>query len=451
MKYKHSALIIVAAIMLAGCTDDNKTTTGTTKPNSGSNLQDLAKVLGEGTESQLNLTESRLLADGVIYARYTPRKFTKDVYCLTIDMDNPNVELEGCWSDDICPNPYFESTNNGKKLREVLSSSCLRRRKAGHNVVAGVNGDYYETMPGTMLSCHIQEGETVYIPNPRNLMVHVTFTNGFTVFKDRTLSTEAREISCSFSWNGVTKPFYSVNDTIVRLSPKSAATAYQGANLYNSRFKEIPFASQPSLTNPISPKAMFVVMKGMKPLEVNTGDIPAKVLSVTDGRDGSLAKAPYVSDEDQWVLQLTGATADAVKGIKAGDDISIRVDMKIGGEIKPIKTHIGGIFRFIHEGEYVPVPPSRTNETKRATVAGIDKTGRKAIIVCLNTTSLLYPQVCEVCKLLGVHEGIRFDGGGSTEMWIWDGRMGEIACPSSDSRGTERSNMNYLHICTGGN
>lgn len=411
----------------------------------GTSTPDENIKIGEGTDYELLLVENRKLADGVEYFRYTPMKFTKDVFILKVDMTNPNVDLEACYADDICPNPHFENANNGPKLREVMSASCLRKRNEGHNVIAAVNGDYYETLPGTLLGCHIQEGEPVYIPNPRNVQVHYTCVCGMTEFMDRTISTDPREIKLMFKCNGMQQEFFSVNDTIVRLSPKSKAKDFQGANFYDSRFKEIPFASTPTLSNPINSNALFIVAKTESPLLVNVGDIKAKVVSVIDGRSGNLAKAPY-ADEGYWVLQLTGATADKFAGVKQGDDISINFEIKIGGKVKPIKTHIGGIFRFVHEWEYVPVYASKENEKKRATIAGIDESGTKAIFMVTNTTDLLYPQLAELCKTVGIKEAVRFDGGGSAEMWLWDGLNGEIACPSTDPKGPERSNMNYMHI-----
>lgn len=439
------AAMAASVLAFAACDRGNNVTYGPEPGTDPTPETDAASVIGEGTEYELKLVESRKLADGVLYSRYTPKKFNKDVFILTVDMERSNVELEACYADDICPNPHFESANNGPKLREVMSSSCLRKRKEGHNVIAAINGDYYETMPGTLLNCHIQDGEPVYIPNPRNVQIHYTCVCGLTEFTDRTITTDPREIKCMFKWNGLEQEFYSVNDTIVRLHPKSGAKAFQGANLYDHRFKEVPFASTPTLTNPISTNALFIVAKTESPLKVNVGDIKAKVISVSDGRDGKLAKAPYVND-GYWVMQLTGATADKFAGVKNGDEIALNFEIKIGGQVKPIKTHIGGLFRFVHEWKYVPVYSSKENEKKRATIAGIDESGTKAILMVTNTTDLLYPQLAALCKTVGIKEAVRFDGGGSAEMWLWDGRKGEIVCPSTDSRGAERSNMNYLHI-----
>lgn len=406
------------------------------------------EILGAGTEVEIKLAETRNVADGVVYKRYAPARFTGGVYVLEVDMQNPGVELEAVYADEICPNPCNETGNNGKKLREVLTETIARRVRSGFKVVAGVNGDYYETAAGTLLGVHIQQGEPVYVPNPRNTQIHYTCIHGLTEFEDRTVSTGERTIDMNFTWNGVKQPFYSVNDTIVRLNPSRAAQQWQVANLYDSRFKEVPFSSVPSLLNYISPRALFVICKASAPLKVNVGEIKASVLSVQDGRDGKLAKAPYVNNNDYFVLQLTGDAADKFAGIKAGDEVSVNFQIAIGGVVKPVKTHIGGLFRFIHEAEYVPVYKSKEDEKKRAVIAGTDKEAKKVILVLANTSDLLYPQICELCVNLGIWDGVRFDGGGSAEMVICKGPYNEIVCGSTDSRGNERSNMNYLHICT---
>lgn len=362
-------------------------------------------------------------------------------------MQNPKVELESVYADEICPNPCDETGNNGKKLREVLTETITRRVSGGFNVVAGINGDYYETAAGTLLGVHIQQGEPVYVPNPRNTQIHYTCIHGLTEFEDRTVSTEERTLDMNFTWNGIKQQFYSVNDTIVRLNPSRAAQQWQVANFYDSRFKEVPFSSKPSLLNVISPRALFVVCKASDPLKVNVGEIKASVMSVQDGRDGKLAKAPYVFNSSHFVLQLTGDVADKFAGIKVGDELSVNFQIAIGGEVKPVKTHIGGLFRFIHEAQYVPVYKSKEDEKKRAVIAGTDKEAKKVILVLANTSDLLYPQLCDLCVNLGMWNGVRFDGGGSAEMVLRKGSFNDIVCGSTDSRGNERSNMNYLHIC----
>lgn len=433
---------LCSTLLLGACGE--KDMTHGTKPSP----QPEAEVLGKGTDYELRCVDKTELAGGVNYRKYE-LKDTKKVYVAEADLTQAQVTLDSFFADDVCPNPYFENSNNGKKLRETLSEICIRKRSEGHNILVGVNGEYYESQCGILLSFHVDNGEVVFIPDPYTVSVHKTFDHGFVLFKDGTTSTEARTVDCKARWSDIEVPIYSVNDTIVRLSTnaRSGAVPYQSCNLYNYRYRKIPFASEPTLVNPIGTKALFIVCKSEGELQNNIGWIDASITSVTDGRNGSLSEAPYVSGKDEYVLQLTGTTADKYASAKVGDPISVRFDISVGGQAKPIKTHIGGIFRLVHNGEYVEVPSSRQTEKKRATIVGTDESGKIVKIICIDTDKFLYKDHAEVCKLLGVKEAIKVDGGGSTEMWTWDKRKGIIQCPSTDSRGPERSNMNYLTIC----
>ena len=49
--------------------------------------------------------------------------------------------------------------------------------------------------------------------------------------------------------------------------------------------------------------------------------------------------------------------------------------------------------------------------------------------------------------MLGAYNVTRFDGGGSSAMWIYSGGEGGLVNNPSDSKG-ERSCMNYIYIRT---
>lgn len=78
------------------------------------------------------------------------------------------------------------------------------------------------------------------------------------------------------------------------------------ANLYTFRYVKEP---HPGLTNPIGTKALFIIGKNNQPLKVNSGDFEATITKIIDGR-GTTVEAPYVTDKNEWVLQVTGDKAD---------------------------------------------------------------------------------------------------------------------------------------------
>lgn len=402
------------------------------------------KVIEDDTYPMM-LSGRTVLADGVVYERYTLTKQDAFVHVVTADMTRSDITLDAVISNDICPNPCNETTNNGKRLRETLSEVVSRRKAEGRKVLAAINGDYYATVPGILLSCHVQDGEAVFINNPYERVKEPYFLYGITLFQDRTLSTEARTISCKARLGAKEVEVFSVNDTIVGLSPKAASGArpYQGANVYTHRFVQLPFPEKPTLTNKIGTNALFIVARADDVLKVNTGYIESKITAVYDGRKSSLGKAPFVTQKGEWVLQLTGESAEAFADAKVGDAIAFRADIAIGGQTKPIRSHVGGKYRFVTMG----MPSTGTEDSRpatRHTMVALDKDGKELRLITIEWTSM-FRDASRICILLGCYNVVKCDGGGSACMWI-NKNGGQVVQKSTDSRGPERSNMNYIHI-----
>lgn len=386
------------------------------------------------------LVEEADIAEGVRYVRYKMERDGGALHVVEADLSR-GVLIDACWANGLCPNPATNATNNGKQLRETLSETLQRRLDQG--VVAGLNGDYYVTRGGFTLSPHVEEGEPVFFGNPYELEREPDFRYGFTQFTDGTVGFGRRQVDIRVRAGERSVPVRSVNDTILALSPNAvqAARVYQDANLYTARFVRKPF---PSVENRVSPRALFIVAKASVPLSVNTGEISSVVTEVLDGRDGALSEAPMVTGRDEWVLQLTGDRAAELASLQKGDAVSVRFDMALDGEIKPIRTHVGGkslILRAGGKGEGYNNPQT----AKRASLIGATADGKKVLLIA-SPAGLTFPDCYEVSRRLGLHNAIRLDGGGSTELCLVRGGRVEIVCPSSDSNGPERSNMNYFHV-----
>ncbi len=403
--------------------------------------------LNEKSEAYYDWTVSdeKELGPGVTYTHYDLTNHASDIYVLTVDLTNPKVVLETVMADELCLNPNRNNnSNNGKNLRETLSETCLRRTQEGRHIVAGVNTGFFNSDLGFPRAFHIEYDEPVYINNP---YVRNTLTNhrpGFTLFTDRSISFDNRDFSGKVKAGDNEIEYYSINDTIVALSEKIPVDAkrYQAANLYTSRFKKEP---HPGIFNNVSPHALFVVGRSRSDFKANCGYIEGEVVGVTDGRAGQNIEIPFVEQRNEWVLQLTGETADKFAGLKAGDPISIRADVTIGSASKSITMHNGSMYRFLNNGAWGNV--NNTDE-KPATVMGANAAGTLVKIVCVDGTKsdgsgMNFYQLYRVMEKLGMHNAIRFDGGGSTSMWIEDGG---VVCKSCDSKGDERSCMNYMHV-----
>ena len=435
MRHSHfCTMFLLPALLLAGGISCEK------KPSNEGQIDPRTLIGGDFTLEQ---KESFDVVSGVKYTKYLQDRLGATVHVLSLDMESGGFAVEASFADGICPNPCDESANNGKKLRETLSENIARRTASGENIVAGINGDYYSTLGGFPLSCHIEDGEPVFVNNPYELSREPFFVYGLSIYKDGTFRFGERKVSMSASFGGKTVSVYSVNDTIVALHPKSRAAAYKGANIYTYRFREQPFASKPSIVNKIGTQAKFIVARTRDGLKINEGEQEAEVLQVLDGIHGSLTKAPYVSDPRDFVLQLTGNSADALTPVP-GDRISVKLEMSLNGEVKPIAAHMGGKYLYVKDGKAGtgtddPHAPAHTS------VFGCDKEGRHLMLVCIAGSMSFYDHY-KICLELGMYQALKVDGGGSTEMWVKKNGNGTIICPSTDSRGNERSNMNYLLV-----
>ena len=72
-------------------------------------------------------------------------------------------------------------------------------------------------------------------------------------------------------------------------------------------------------------------------MKVNSGDFEATITQIIDGRSTTV-EAPYVTDKNEWVLQVTGDKANELaQSLKTGDKVQISAELKIGSSTDPIK------------------------------------------------------------------------------------------------------------------
>lgn len=385
-------------------------------------------------------------APGVVYRKYSFVNFGQHIYTVEVDLSNPNLTFETVMADEICPNPNGNNnSNNGANLRETLSQTAERRRSEGRNIIAGINTGFFNSHDGFPRGVHIEEGEPVFINNPDVRQQLVNHRPGFTMFKDRKIGFGLREYTGNIKVDNEAFEFYSVNDTIVRLN---GSVGYD-ANLYTSRYVKTPHSG---LTNPIGTQALFIVGRNnSEPLKTNVGYQQATVVQIIDGRNG-LQEAPYVTDRDEWVLQVTGSKADELKGmLQTGAAIEISNTLAIGGETREINVHNASMYHYVQGGAYVaPSSESVEKTIDPTTNIGMKDNGKTIMLFCIDGRSatdrgLDFYEAYRVAEKLGLEDVIRFDGGGSTTMWLYDGVEGGVMNNVSDSQG-ERSCMNYLHI-----
>ena len=294
---------------------------------------DLEKVSVDMTqESYYDWTEveSMQLSNGVKYTHYDCDNVPRKVHILEIDLTSPEVDITACYANDCVPNPNGnKNSNNGFKIRETLSQLCTRKRTEGHDVIAGINTGFFDSNDGISRGFHIEEGQPVYINNPAVVSNLGNHAWAFTVFTDRTASCGKKKFTGKIKTADQEFSWCSMNDTIMR----NVSPSYQ-INLYNSRYKKTPHASNTSLVNKLAKNALYVIAEYVDaPMTVNTGYAAAKVISIHDGRFSALSEGPYITSDKQVGISLSGAEADKFMTlISVGSTVEFCCDMTIEGE-----------------------------------------------------------------------------------------------------------------------
>jgi len=404
-------------------------------------------------------TETKKLHPAVVYHHYSCTYVPRHINVLEIDMTDPTLELTTAYADDIVPNPNGnKNSNNGFNIRETLSQLCARKRSEGQNIIAGINTGFFDSNDGISRGPHIEEGEMVYANNPS---VRASLGNhdwAFTVFTDRTSSCGKKTFGGSSSGHvgkfkiaGKEYNFSSVNDTILR-----HPSASWPVNAYTSRYKKTPHADHPEMTNPLAKNVFYIVAKYSDDIaRVNQGYAQAVVTAIHDGRSNPLDEAPYLDDPKEIAFALSGQAAeDAAAAVKVGDAMEVRTDMAVGGETKPIYTQNSTMFSFMVDGEdkSESCSPGHTNRKQHdpVTFVAVNEANTKVWLIEVDGRSkesmgCKSYEMYRIAKKLGGYNQTRFDGGGSSAMWVYDAAAstGGLVNAVSDSKG-ERSCMNYI-------
>ena len=391
-------------------------------------------------------TSTASLHEAVTYTSYEFVNIPRKMHVLAVDLSNPAIEITTSLANDIVPNPNGNNnSNNGKNIRETLSENCARKRAEGQNIIAGINSGFFDSHDGYPRGVHIENGRPDFVNNLEVRENLVNHKNAFTYFKDGSVNCASKYFVGKVELAGAEIEYFSINDIILRTGSKTMP-----ANLYTNKYKKTPHATHPQLINELSKSALYIVAENTTAanIQVNEGWVEAKIVSVHDGRTTALAEAPYITAENQWVLQLTGTAAEAAAAnATVGAAIKVRADVTIDGKMNPILTSNSAYRRFLTNG----VDKSeKSDKYDPVTFVGVDKTGKKVYFIVVdgrNKESMgVKPyEMVKIVEKLGCYNMTRFDGGGSSAMWIYEGTAGRVANTPSDSNG-ERSCMNYMQI-----
>ncbi len=399
---------------------------------------------------------SKEVSSGVKYTHYECDNVPRKVHILEIDLSNPAVEITTSYANDCVPNPNGnKNSNNGFNLRETLSQLCERKRSEGHDIVAGINTGFFDSNDGISRGFHIEEGEPVYINHPGVVSGLPNHSWGLTVFADGTASCGKKAFTGKVRMGGNEYRWYTKNDTTMR-----HITSQTRINLYDCRYKKQPHPTRSDLVNKLAPDALYIIAEYENgPMIVNGGYASAKVVSVADGRTSPLDEAPYITSRNQIGLSLSGNEADVfATNVSVGSVIELRCDITIEGETtRPIYTQNSTMFHILKDGKdnIASIPSTHTVLTKQdpLTFPVVSQDKKTVWLVEIDGRQDWYSigtvayEMMRIGQKLGGYNMTRFDGGGSSVMWVYDSASGKgkVVNSVSDSKG-ERSCLNYILI-----
>ena len=194
------------------------------------------------------------------------------------------------------------------------------------------------------------------------------------------------------------------------------------------------------------------------PVKVNAGWAEAVVKALYDGTGTPLSAAPYLSSASEVGFAVSGSTAQALlSSLKAGDTVRLKFDMSIEGETKPIFTQNSSMYRLMENGrDGSNTPPSGNNlftTYDPMTFPVVSQDGKTVWLVEVDGRQAGYSygvkgyEMFRIAQKLGGWNMTRFDGGGSSCMWVYDpaAASGKTVNRVSDSKG-ERSCLNYMLV-----
>lgn len=388
--------------------------------------------------------ESKTLSPGVKYTRYSFTTVAQTIHVVDVDLTNKDIAIETSMANDVVPNPNGnENKNNGPNGRETLRQNIERKRKEGWNVVAGINTGFFDSHNGIPRGVHVENGEIVYMNHPevrKRLGNHVW---GIGVTTDGRICFDSRQVRGRVRVGDKSYEYFSVNDTTLG---QTGVNRPYNVNLYTHRFR---LQSPAGCSNPITRDAVYAVCRSENPIRVNVGWQKGVVTRVVDCRKGE--EPPIVTHPGEWVMQFAGTIATTgAERVKVGMELQVECELVLGGKVLPLAVYNAGMYHYLRDGKYVAPPtPSVADKIYQTMNVGTNQSGTRLCLFAVDggtvSRGLDFREAAEVAKKLGLWDVVRFDGGGSTSMWVLDGSQGRMVNNISDPLG-ERSCMNYLHI-----
>ena len=347
------------------------------------------------------LPESHVqVAPGVKHWQETKPEAPLFFNVLTVDLNKPNLAVE------------VEKSSRGLFSGEKVATLAENESTAGHNVIAGVNADFWAMSPRpyTPIGPMVGDGMIWYIPAARMERSSLCIT------RDKRAYIGVMSVGLSID----------TGNEIIRLQCVNDARMKDGATLITP-----PMGNKIALG---SPDFTFVPLRLSKAEFLPNLPVQAKVedhiTSPTGPLDANIVLAAFSPDK-----------ADNIAALKPGMEVTLLA--KVAEVAGVIEEWVGGGPIIVNEGKEAVrygtegVGKSFIDTRHPRTAVGISRDGKKLFMVTVDGRQ---PQISIGQSLqelgrymakLGCWKAINLDGGGSTSMIV----RGEVVNKPSDRTG----------------
>lgn len=363
---------------------------------------------------QINIDEHQIV-DGIVHKRIINQNDTLVINILKVDIKRPDITIRTVKANELL------------NTKETTSQMVQRYKLSGYDVIAAINGDFFE-QDGEIISSMISNGQIVkavkFSDSPFN-----SFTNSLFVSDDKDNLFIDQFV---FSGNLILP-----NGNVEEIRRVNSEADSNSITVYN-RFQ--------GRNTPVSPKEWYVVDFVLFPLQTN-GDTLIYIVN------GKTTLRNYEIPREGIILSSNNKYAHYLdREIKVGD--TLKIFYNFSPNIKNIKSLIGGWPVLLKDGmnlirrnqtiEGITEKFSETRHPRSGIGFSSDKRTLYLITVDGRQPASRGMTLLEFANFMiteGVHNALNLDGGGSTTLIIND----KIVNNPSDSTG-ERFVGNSLLI-----
>ena len=346
---------------------------------------------------------SAQVCNGITYTKIAVPAVPWSIHVLQIDLKNPYVKIETVKATNLLSG------------NERLSAMAAANNRAGHKIVAAVNGDFYYK-GGIPTNLQIRNGQILTTPIARTIigfndknkpMMNITAYAG-KIFNGDT----------SYNIDGLNTP--RKNGQLVFLNRyfgESTGTNSSGREILVQRVNQ-----------------WFVndtVKCVVKNIQIGIGNM-------------------LIPDTTFAVISVEGLTSEFTKHLKIGD--TLKILNTISPAIPRLKEAIGGFIQIVNNGKdyvdqsyIIEKKPGHAYLRHPRTAAGFSQDSTKLYLITVDgrqahSAGMNLHELADLMISIGVHYGVNLDGGGSTTMVVRDS---VVNIPSD---GKERSVANGLLV-----